>query len=264
MPEPLKIFIGFDHREQIASTIAEYSIRVRTKSELDIQFLNHRKLRAMGCFRRPWLIDGKTGGFTDIIDAKPFSTEFSHTRFLVPYLCGYKGWALFMDADMIFQSNIMKLFDLREERFAVMCVKHKHNPPENKIKMDGRLQYQYYRKNWSSFVLWNCGHHLNKSVTPEFVNTSSGSDMHAFSWIADSHMIGSLPSGYNYISGVSPKLGYGENGKQMFPDVIHYTEGGPWFPECQNVPHADLWLDEYASWQEDGHQKHVAMEAVRK
>lgn len=243
----MPVWIGWDSREPVASYVAAYSIKRRTKHKLDIGYLQHRKLRQDGVFMRPWVIEGATGNFVDLLDNKPFSTEFSHTRFLVPCLMKYEGWALFMDADMLFFSDIAKLFALRDSKYAVQCVKHIHQPKENLAKMDGRLQLQYHRKNWSSFVLWNCGHSSNRKLVPELVNFLPGRDLHAFSWLKD-HEIGELPFTYNYISGVSPRLPreYGN-----MPDVIHYTEGGPWFEECREVPYAGLWVNEYEEWQRD-------------
>lgn len=150
---------------------------------------------------------------------------------------------------MIFLSDIKKLFALADDRYAMMCVKH-HYPQNEKSrkKMDNRTQAFYARKNWSSFVLWNCAHPANKELTAERVNTMRGADLHAFSWLEDG-LIGTLPYTYNYIMGISPKLPP-ENG--VWPDVIHYTEGGPWFDECQDVPFAQTWIDEYEDWQNNG------------
>lgn len=156
----------------------------------------------------------------------------------------FKGWALFMDSDMVFMSDIAKLLVLADEKYAVMCVKHNHIPPANSMKMDGREQLRYHRKNWSSFVLWNCSHPANKVVTKEYVGFAKGTDLHSFSWLADD-LIGDLPKTYNFISGVSPKL-------VGMPDVIHYTEGGPWFDECKEVPYAGTWIEEYEDLQANG------------
>lgn len=238
----LHIWVGHDGREAVASDVAAHSIRRRTQSKVSINYLKHRELRQQGLFARPWLVDGSTGNFIDLIDGKPFSTEFSHTRFLVPALQKFKGWALFFDADMIFLSDIEKLFAIRDDKYAVMCVKHQHIPT-SAVKMDGREQLRYRRKNWSSFMLWNCAHPSNTRLTPEIVSFMKGSSLHAFSWL-DDHMIGDLPYNYNYISGVSPKIQHGQ-----MPAVIHYTEGGPWFDECKDVPYAGTWLEEYEDWQ---------------
>jgi len=248
--EPFTCYIGWDSREAVASYVAEHSIKSRTKSQVSITHLKHRDLRKNKLFKRPWAIDADTGNFRDLLDAKPFSTEFSHTRFLVPALNKYKGWALFMDSDMLFQSDIKDLFSLCDDRYAVMCVKHRHIPPSNAVKMDGRLQLQYHRKNWSSFVLWNCGHSANKKLTPEYVNYNPGCDLHSFTWL-DDDLIGAIPYRYNYISGISPALPV-IDGKPDVPMVIHYTEGGPWFENHTSVPFGDLWIEEYEAWNREG------------
>lgn len=247
--KPFKVFIGFDSREAVCSDVLAHSIRRHTKTHVDVSLLKHRELREAGHFARPWFVDADTGNWRDGIDGKPFSTEFSHTRFLVPYLMGFKGWALFTDCDMIFLSDIEKLLSKADSKFAAMVVKHNHIVKSNaQAKMDGREQLAYHRKNWSSFVLWNCGHIANRDLTPERVNFMKGRDLHAFNWLDDS-LIGSLPFTYNYITGVSPRLATDRGGR---PDVVHYTDGGPWFEKCRNVPYAQMWLDGYEDWQRNG------------
>ncbi len=182
------------------------------------------------------------------MDGKPFSTEFSHTRFLVPNLMNYNGWALFQDSDMMWLSDIKNLFAMADDRYAVMCVKHNHAVPQEYLKMDSRLQTKYFRKNWSSFVLWNCSHRKNKFLTTERVNTMKGSDMHAFSWLSDDE-IGGLPFTYNFIPGISniPTI----DGKKDNPECVHYTDGGPWFDNYKDVPYAKEWMREYTAWREE-------------
>lgn len=252
--EPLHIWIGYDSREEIASHVCANSIIRHTKQPLKINYLKHRELRKSGLFKRPWLIEGDSGEFRDLLDDKPFSTEFSHTRFLVPELQKFQGWALFLDADMIFQDDIKKLFECVSSIYAVMCVKHNHSVNNDGLKMDGRVQQKYFRKNWSSFVLWNCGHKGNAKLTKEKVTYMPGRDLHSFSWLPD-HEIGSLPFNYNFISGVSPKLP-SFDGKQMQPSVFHFSEGGPWFESCKTVPYADLWDKERRLWEDAGGQSY--------
>lgn len=251
MPDSINIFLGWDSREADLTDICAHSIRHNTSAEVHFHYLKHRELRKRGLFTRPWLVRSDDGENIDLIDNKPFSTEFSHTRFLIPALMGFEGWALFCDADMIFTGDIVNLWRFTlNTHYAAMCVKHNHQPKLDAIKMDGRLQNPYYRKNWSSFVLWNCGHPANKYLTPERVNTMKGADMHAFSWVPQ-HEIGDIPKTYNWISGVSPKL-EGDGKKVKLPEVIHYTEGGPWFRECDNVPLADVWELARDRWVADG------------
>lgn len=249
--EPINVYCGWDSREGIASDVLCHSIIRHTKHPIKFTYLKHRELRKSGLFKRPWIIEGESGEFRDLLDDKPFSTEFSHTRFLIPELQKFNGWALFLDADMIFQDDILNLFKFINPVYAVMCVKHNQDVGGNQSKMDGRAQQKYFRKNWSSFVLWNCSHQGNKRLTKEKVTYMPGRDLHSFSWLPD-HEVGSLPTHYNFISGIStiPKI----NGVPLKdkPSVIHYTEGGPWFEECKNVPYADLWDKERRIWEDAG------------
>lgn len=254
----MKVFIGYDSREDVAYKVCEFSIRKHTRlPSLAVQPLEHVSLRKQGLFRRPWNVEAETGLKVDGVDGRPFSTDFSHTRFLVPHLCGYKGWALFMDCDMVFTTPIEKLFDLADPKYAAMVVKHKHVPPEQE-KMDGQPQARYFRKNWSSFILFNCGHPANQALTPEYVSFHRGREMHAFSWLGDEveseALIGELPKTYNWIEGSSPPMPPSgkPNVKASPPDVIHYTVGGPWFPNCRAVKYADVWQTCYEKWQFDG------------
>lgn len=256
----MKIFIGYDHREDVAYKVCDFSIRKHSRlPTVPIFPLEHTSLRKQGLFRRPWLTDAETGLRTDLVDNRPFSTEFSHTRFLVPHLCNYKGWALFMDCDMVVTSAIEKLMDLADPKYAVMVVKHAYKPKDG-VKMDGQQQVGYHRKNWSSFILFNCAHPANKALTPEYVSFAKGGDMHAFGWLGnDDSLIGDLPPTYNWIDGSSPAMAapasVGKPVKAPLPDVIHYTVGGPWFPNCRHVKYADVWQNYYEKWQFDGNHE---------
>jgi lipopolysaccharide biosynthesis glycosyltransferase len=253
----MKIFIGYDHREDTAYKVCEFSIRKHTRQPLEIAPLEHTSLRKQGLFKRPWLTQAEDGQRIDLVDQRPFSTEFSHTRFLVPHLTKYKGWALFMDCDMVFTGDIRKLFDLIDPQYAVMVVKHKYRPKEG-VKMDGQVQSVYQRKNWSSFILFNCAHEANRKLTPEYVSFAKGGDMHAFGWLGDDdRLIGEIPATYNWIDGSSPPMLApspvgGKIIKAPLPEVIHYTVGGPWFPNCRQVKYADVWTTYYEKWQFDG------------
>lgn len=233
-----KIYIGFDSREKTAYDVCRYSIEHNSPNGIEIIPLVHKELRRQGWFTRPWLTNAYDGNWTDLVDGRPFSTEFSHTRFLVPALMKYKGWALFMDCDMVVDADIRELFKLCDDKYAVMCVKHNHKPIEE-IKMDGVPQTKYPRKNWSSFFLINCAHPANRKLTPEYVSTASGTDLHGFSWLQD-FQIGTLPPEYNWIEGIT--------NASVKPAVMHYTLGGPWFQGYRDVVHADLWWKYYERW----------------
>lgn len=242
----MKVFIGWDAREDIAYEVLKNSILRQTKNKVEIEPIKHRKLREKGLFRRPWLAEAETGFWRDLIDDKHFATEFSHTRFLVPKLMNYKGVALFLDCDMLFTSDIAKLFNKFDPALAVQVVKHNHAPKEA-TKMDGMPQERYYRKNWSSFMLFNCGHPKNKKLTPEYVSIAKGSELHQFKWLDDGD-IGHLGCEHNWIEGSSPT--------NIKPASIHYTGGGPWLKDehgrpIKDVAYADLWEAEYHRYQRD-------------
>lgn len=213
-----KVFVGWDTREDIAYQVCEHSILTRSV-DTEVIPLVQKDLRTVGLYKRE--IDPLS------------STEFTFTRFLIPAIMNYKGWALFCDCDIIFLDDIQKLFDLKDDKYAVMCVQHDYTVNEG-YKMDGRLQTIYPRKNWSSVFLINCGHPSNQQLTVDLVNTETGKYLHRFAWLDDSE-IGSIPVDWNWLVGV-----YSEP-KDGTPKAIHYTEGGPWFKNYRNCEYHSQW-----------------------
>ena len=167
------------------------------------------------------------------------ATEFTFSRFLTPYLCDFSGWALFCDCDFLFLSDVAALLAYADPKLALYCVKHDHKPTEA-IKMGGRTQTAYPRKNWSSFMLLNCGHPSTRRLTPEVVNSAPGAFLHRMQWAKDDE-IGSLPESWNWLAGWSPLK---ENER---PHAVHFTSGGPWLEAYQDVPFADAWRKEAGS-----------------
>lgn len=230
-----QIFVGWDSREDDAYQVCYGSLMRRSTKPIQVRPLIQTELRDQGLYTRKWHRDEK-GAMVDDIDGRPFSTEFSFSRFLVPALMDYRGWAMFVDLDFLFLEDIQKLFSLVDDRYAVMCVHHHHVPKEI-IKMDGVPQSSYQRKNWSSMVLWNCEHPANRVLTAEEVNSRTGGWLHRFSWLSD-ELIGSVPEEWNWLEGHSPL--------SLKPKAIHYTRGGPWFENYRDVYYAQEWLDEFS------------------
>jgi lipopolysaccharide biosynthesis glycosyltransferase len=163
------------------------------------------------------------------------STDFSFSRFLVPYLCNYEGWAIFMDCDVIALDDIANLWKLRDDRYAVMCVHHDHVPTED-TKFLGAAQTRYEKKNWSSVMLMNCARCT--ALTPEYVNTASGLELHRFHWLAGDELIGEIPHRWNHLVDYDPPRPASEL------SMLHYTKGGPYFEQYRNSGYADLWFAE--------------------
>jgi lipopolysaccharide biosynthesis glycosyltransferase len=213
----IPIFIGYDPREAVNYSVLVNSIIRLSSQPVAITPLNLQNL--------PMYIEKHTDG----------STEFSYSRFLVPYLTNYTGWAIYMDCDMLLLDDISKLWALQDSRYAVQCVKHRYSTKQS-IKFWGNKNNNYYRKNWSSLMLFNCTHDALTSLTPNTVESRSGNFLHQFEWIEESH-IGELPVNWNWLADE-----YGHNDSAS---LLHYTLGSPCFAEYKDTPMADYWFKEY-------------------
>lgn len=217
-----KIFVGYDSREDIAWQVCRHSLLRNSTADLQVIPLRQSALRELGLYTRPHDIGA--------------STEFSLTRFLTPYLAAESEWAVFCDCDFLFTSDIMEVFAGLDPAKAVYCVQHDYTPTY-RVKMDGKPQAIYPRKNWSSFMIFNCAHPDVKALTPAVVNNATAAYLHRFEWVRDDSAIGALDTDWNFLEGEYPQ-------SDRVPRVIHYTNGGPWFEQWQNCGFADLWLRE--------------------
>jgi lipopolysaccharide biosynthesis glycosyltransferase len=217
-----KIFIGYDSREDIAWQVARQSLLRHSNNDLTVIPIRQAVLRELGLYTRPFDVGS--------------STEFSLTRFLTPYLAAQGGWVVFSDCDFLYTSDIREVFDGLDTRKAVYCVQHDYTPVQQ-IKMDGKQQATYPRKNWSSFMIFNCDHPDVKALTPEVVNTATPAYLHRFEWVKENDSIGALDRDWNFLAGEYQKPAH-------TPRVIHYTNGGPWFDDWQGCDYAELWLRE--------------------
>ena len=243
------VYIGYDSREPEAYDIAKQSILKRTKNpNITVHPLNQHVMRDLGIYTRPHDNLG--------------STEFTFSRFWVPYLMGFEGLGIFIDCDFIVNCDIDEMFKLAAKEFedpkiAVAVCKHDYKPREG-AKMDGQVQHLYPRKNWSSSMVFRCDHGLNKKLTLSTLNNpeNTGKFFHRFQWLSnftddDQNMedseyhIGSLPIDFNWLSGEYFPPEHIPVGRTE-PRIIHYTLGGAWFfdDRCWQYPFTNLWLDE--------------------
>ncbi|RJO72848.1 MAG: glycosyltransferase [Myxococcales bacterium] len=228
----MKVFVGYDAREPEAYKVCVRSLLKHSSIDLDIIPLLDADLRAKNLYRRQYK-QLAVGPRYDFLDGKPFSTDFAFTRFLVPSLCDF-GPAVFCDADFLWRGDINSLLDHFDNSKAVLVVQHDHKPDESE-KMDHMIQESYPRKNWSSLILWNCSHYACRALTPEYVNTKPGSDLHGFKWVDDDH-IGSLPVEWNYL------VGWNTKEQCEHPSAVHFTNGIPTMPGWWNQEYASEWL----------------------
>lgn len=216
---PIKIFIGYDPREAGAFSVLAHSIHVRASQPVSVTPLMLSQLSQV--YRR---------------ERNPLqSTDFSFSRFLVPYLSGFSGWSVFMDCDMLVLDDIAKLWALRDERYTVQVVKHNH-VPEEEIKFLDAAQTRYEKKNWSSVMLFNNA--KCRALTPDYVNTASGLELHQFKWLDDEVLIGEIPHRWNHL------VGYDAPSSAV--SLVHYTIGGPYFEEYRDCEYSEEWRADLA------------------
>lgn len=209
----IPIFIGYDPREAIAYHVCANSIVRHSTQPVSLT---------------PLALNNLSGYQEQHTDG---SNHFIYSRFLVPHLTNYKGWAIFMDGDMILRTDLSELWDLRDNDKAVMVVKHDYKT-RMPVKYLGAKNEDYPRKNWSSVILWNCGHEENRRVTPCFVQNSTGAQLHRFTWL-DDELVGELPIEWNWLP---DEFGENENAK-----LLHYTLGTPSFHEFATTPMGNEW-----------------------
>jgi lipopolysaccharide biosynthesis glycosyltransferase len=212
----LRVLIGYDPNETVAAHVLAHSIHSRASSPV---FISQIRLNQVPMWREREALQ---------------STEFSFSRFLVPYMCNYEGYAVFADCDMLCVHDINMLLAYASDRYAVCVAKHEYTPKETE-KFLGQVQTPYQRKNWSSVILFN--NKACRSLTPQYVNQASGLDLHQFKWLPD-EMIGSLPLEWNYL--------VGEENQAKDPKLIHWTKGGPWFPAYADADFSEMWRSELA------------------
>jgi hypothetical protein len=215
LDEIARVYIGFDSNEVVAYHVLAQSI------------IQHSTIPVVFS---PIVLDHLGGMFQRERNALQ-STEFSFSRFMVPYLSGYEGWSLFVDCDMLARADIAELWALRDDRYAVMCVKHDYQP-KVETKFLGQTPPKYEKKNWSSVMMFNTA--KCRALSPEYVNTASGLQLHQFKWLEDDGQIGGLPVGWNHLV----------NEYEYRPEakIVHFTDGGPYFDEYRNDDYADEWF----------------------
>ena len=226
MDEIADIVVGFDQKESVAYHTFVQSVIENSTIPTRFMPLN-------------------IGSLTNYKEThKDGSNDFIYSRFLVPYLMNYNGWAIYADGDMVCLEDIKKLWDLRDNKFAVQGVKHDYKT-KVRSKYWGNKNEDYPRKNWSSLILWNCNHQSHKILSPEFIQKQTGSYLHRFSWIKDEE-IGEVAKEWNWLA-----MEYEEK-KDL--NLIHYTIGTPCFKEYQNKSLSSYWKKSFLNVL-DGHYK---------
>ena len=189
-PEVLRIFIGWDSRVPLSYTVLAHSLIAYASRPLAITPLVYNTLPVQ-----------RTG-----------LTPFTFTRFLVPWLCDYKGYALFMDGDFFCRADVAEVFDYAQ------C-----DPVECAVWTVPKKE----RFEQGAFLLFNCGHPDNRILTPEYVETTK-TGLLVLKW---TNAIGHLPAEWHHL------VLYDKPNPAA--KMVHFTAGIPAFPEvhgCEFTP----------------------------
>ena len=258
----INVFIGWDSREPIAADVCAYSILKHASVPVKIHYLKLDELE------RDKIITRKR--------EHTASTEFTYTRFLVPYLMDYQGKAIFCDCDFLWTQDIKEVYDnIDEFSNSVSVVPHENYgySPKTKLKMDGKTQSVYPKKNWSSMMVFNCEHRDCRRLSLDNINKQPLSYLHRFEWTKESNIRFLQPT-WNWLSGYYEEKDWGK------PGAIHYTDGGPWFDDntlpkeyqlagigsWSQVQYGDLWLeylDEYKQQKEQDLKRIVGVDQLQ-
>lgn len=196
----MRVFVGHDPRTAIATNVASFSIWRRASQPVQIT---------------PLVLDQLPLGRQGL-------TQFTFSRFLVPHLCRYEGWALFVDSDILCLADIHEIMRHADPRYAVMAV-------------DTDPVFER-----AAVMLFNCAHPDNAILSPAFIEQAEG--LHGINWTENG---GKLPNTWNFLADYDPQPYAIDQGDVIeVPHLIHYTKGIPVWPETRNCPFADLWHEE--------------------
>jgi lipopolysaccharide biosynthesis glycosyltransferase len=211
----MKLFVGYDPKEAAAYHVFTQS--VIEKASIPVSF-HPLAPNMLGAF------DGKRDG----------SNAFTFSRFLVPHLTDYNGWAAYFDGDMVCDVDIANLKDYSAQHFdkAVAVVKHDYHTKHPRKYIGSSMESpnsDYPSKNNSSVILWNCSHYANRALKPNYIASQAPSFLHRFEWLEDKQ-IGEIPPDWNHLVGEYPPAS---------PSLYHYTLG---------IPGIKYYANDHGSW----------------
>jgi hypothetical protein len=188
-----RVFIGYDPRQPVAYQVAAHSVWASAKSPVSITRLD-----------LPQLPITRKG-----------LTNFTYSRFLCPYLSGFDGVSIFMDADVLVRGDVAELlaYPLMEPKVPVFVVQ-------------GTKRFE-----WASVMVFN--NKLCQMLTPNHVQNPKLNPL-KFEWC---HTVGTLPPEWNHLVGYDAPS----------PDVklVHFTMGIPVWPETKDCEFSEAWWAAY-------------------
>jgi hypothetical protein len=200
----IRVFIGYDEREAVAANVFASSIQRRSSVPVAITPIVLEQLSVFT--RKPDPLQSTAFSFYSVSNALPLRL---------------RGLGAVCRLRHAHAGRHCKAVGFARRAIRGPGSEASARPTET-TKFLGAVQTKYEKKNWSSLMLMNCG--KCKALTPEYVNTASGLELHQFKWLGDDSLIGELPAVWNNL------VGYDDWGR---PSLLHYTTGGPWFKEYE-------------------------------
>jgi hypothetical protein len=142
-------------------------------------------------------------------------TEFTFSRWLVPFLCGYEGKALFLDADMVVTADIAELFETDMSHHQLLV--NKEQAPFE----------------WPSAMLFDCS--ACSILTPEFVQSPKNA-LFDFKW-TENGGVGAFSPDWNHCVGYAPS--------RLDAKLYHFTKGVPVWRETRGLPEDVVFHEAY-------------------
>lgn len=212
----ITLYVGFDPREACVYHVFCQSVIEHASGPVAFVPLHQPMLNGF---------DGQQDG----------TNAFIFSRYLVPALQDYEGFAIFCDGDMHVNKDIYELWNLRDEGKAIQVVPHEYKTQHELKYIGTKLQssnIDYPRKNQSSVMIWNCGHESNKILDRRLVSEAGGAFLHRFQWLKDEE-IGHLPFEWNWL--------VGEYEDYDFAYLYHHTLGSPGFEHYADCHSSGDW-----------------------
>lgn len=215
----IRLFVGWDEREEVGSHVFNSSVIHNCSQTVQI---THLKKSAVA---REFGVDIREG-----------SNAFTLSRFFIPALCDYAGWAIFADgADMVCRADLSELWDQRDPRYAVQVVKHQYESRHKRKYIGTKMECEnlhYDRKNWASLMLINCGHRAWRQTPPDMLARMPTLKVLQFGFLSGND-IGGLHPSWNWLA------------DEMTPTqdakIVHWTAGIPGFAHYEVTPYSDEW-----------------------
>jgi len=223
------IYVGYDSRFPLAYEACERSIK-KFAPNVVVKALKKDELQANNLYQRE--------------DENESSTEFTYLRFLVPYLEGYHGHAIYCDSTMMWRADPREMTKHINSHQAAAVVQHNFTSCPSDTKLGDLPQVYYPRKNWASVILFNCSHPDSRRLIPKEVRDQTAKYLLEFDWIEKPSNLGLIPLEYNYLLGY-----YSSPVSDSDIKAVNYTDGGPWDVNYRHLDFADEW-DSYLTWAE--------------